>query len=130
MDRKAPTGLAYQCKICASLKSKLWRKLNRIRDRKNSSRWRKENPALNAANVSKRRAKKRNATPAWADISSINAIYEVAGAWNVAGFDVQVDHCVPLTSALVCGLHVPANLTIMPRLDNVAKGNRTWVDMP
>lgn len=43
---------------------------------------------------------------------------------------MDVDHIVPLTSRLVCGLHCESNLQILPHIDNARKKNSVWPDMP
>jgi hypothetical protein len=58
-------------------------------------------------------------------------VFDAAKATTAAtGVRHSVDHEVPLQHALVCGLHVPWNLSISTLEANMAKGNRTWPDMP
>lgn len=77
-----------------------------------------------------RRAWIRQATPAWADRSMIAAIYRDARHLKKLGFDVQVDHIVPIAGARVCGLHVPHNLRVIDRHRNVIRSNHSWPRMP
>lgn len=73
----------------------------------------------------------RRATPAWADRTQIQAMYDVAKVMSeAAGVEFTVDHIVPLRHPLVCGLHVPANLSPATRRDNSRKGNFHWPDQP
>jgi hypothetical protein len=69
-------------------------------------------------------ASKLQATPSWADLSKIKEFYITAdGLQMLTGEYFHVDHIVPLRSLLVCGLHTPDNLQILPRTDNLTKGN-------
>lgn len=76
-----------------------------------------------------RKANKLRATPRWADMSNVRAIYAEAQRRRELGEDVHVDHIVPLKSDVVCGLHWEANLQILGAKENVAKRNRWWPDM-
>lgn len=74
----------------------------------------------------RRNKRKMLATPRWADVEAIDAIYEKCGAMNLDAGKVafHVDHIVPLQGKMVCGLHVATNLRIIPKRDNISKGNR------
>lgn len=79
----------------------------------------------------RRYASKERATPQWADRQAILDVYQEAYRLsNETGIDYQVDHIVPILSKLVCGLHVSANLRIIPKTENIAKGNRMWPGHP
>jgi hypothetical protein len=83
-----------------------------------------------SAHTQTRMASKLRATPEWADHDIIRALHQIAFLYRKAGIPANVDHIVPLQSKIVCGLHCQANLTILPKLDNLRKSNRTWPDMP
>ena len=93
--------------------------------------WKDKNPFKVAESTSRRRATKIDATPAWSDPGACAQVYALASALTeLLGEPYHVDHIVPLRSPLVCGLHVPANLQVLPARENIVKGNRTWPDMP
>jgi len=87
------------------------------------------NPHIFNALNAKRRASRLRATPAWADKEHIGSLYHIASINREAGYDLHVDHIVPLQSDLVCGLHCEANLQLLPASVNISKGNRYWPDM-
>ncbi len=68
-------------------------------------------------NVTKRYLHVSRATPSWANLDIIKAMYE-----NAEG--CHVDHIVPLQGALVCGLHVENNLQYLTPEENLSKGNK------
>ena len=87
--------------------------------------------SINAERAMRRVASKRKASPAWANLEAIRAIYAKADeATETTGIKHNVDHIVPLQSRFVCGLHVEGNLQVMTRAENQSKGNRFWPDCP
>lgn len=83
------------------------------------------------AKYAQRRASKKSATPGWANKEAIEAVYAKAQRFmEQTGEPFHVDHIVPLTSDLVCGLHWEGNLQVLTGFDNLSKGNKHWPDMP
>jgi len=61
----------------------------------------------------------KRATPSWADMKAIKAIYAEAKRLGMS-----VDHIWPLRNAKFCGLHVHYNLQIIPMSENARKKNK------
>ncbi|MBV8656592.1 MAG: hypothetical protein JO142_02090 [Burkholderiales bacterium] len=71
------------------------------------------------------------ATPRWADKTAIRQLYGLARRLSSTTGELHVvDHIVPLRNAMVCGLHVAANLRVIHWRENAVKGNHTWPEMP
>ena len=59
------------------------------------------------------------ATPKWADNERIKEIYSKARELSEStGIKHEVDHIYPLKSKILCGLHVPDNLRVVPITEN------------
>jgi hypothetical protein len=83
-----------------------------------------ENKPIYKAAARARNKYVRQATPPWADLKAIEALYAQAEAVTAqTGVPHHVDHFYPLRSKTMCGLHVPWNLRIIPDAVNVRKGN-------
>ena len=100
--------------------NKKWADKNREAVREKDRKWRKNNPAKNAAREAKRRAAKLHRTPCWADLDAINDVYLEAQYMQL-----HVDHIIPLQGKNVSGLHVWENLQLLSPEDNQRKSN-TW----
>lgn len=96
--------------------------------------WKIRNKGAVIASTAQRFAAKLHATPTWANKFFIGEAYDLAArrtAMKCGGVAKwHVDHRVPLRHPHVCGLHVEHNLQVIPAVVNMAKGNRTWPDMP
>lgn len=85
----------------------------------------KINRAKSLARNAKRNADKIKATPRWADLKKIEAIYKCRQELSeLTGIEYHVDHIIPLRGKLVCGLHVEYNLQVMPAIENRRKSNK------
>lgn len=97
------------------------------KDKKDAYRkeWKLLNPGKVNAQTAKRRATKLQATPVWSDLWMMQEIYDLAVLrTKLTGVKHVVDHVVPLTSKVVSGLHVPANLRVIPEKPNLHKSNK------
>jgi hypothetical protein len=134
-DRRRKDGKNLWCKACAKATTANWRKANPEKAAEHDARWANSNwaarnPGARQVVLANRRSKKQNALPVWSEAAAIREMYLTSKFLSdVTGDPYHVDHIVPLQSPLVCGLHVAANLRIIPARENIAKGNRHWPDM-
>ena len=91
-----------------------------VRERKKQTArdWAKKNKDKICYYSSMRRAKLKNATPPWGDLEIIKSFYTEASY-----FSETVDHIIPLTHDLVCGLHCEFNLQTISFSENSSKNN-------
>jgi hypothetical protein len=120
--RKNPEFLARE-----KVNGDRWQNANREKVRATVNAWAKRNPGVMHAKAMKRYASKLRAVPAWLsadDHAQMKAIYaDSAQLTRTTGVRYNVDHIVPLQSDRVCGLHVPWNLQILTKLENLSKSN-------
>ena len=90
--------------------------------------WKERNTIWVRADTKARRRKHREATPSWLtreQKGQIRELYKIAITMTkTTGEQYVVDHIVPLRSEVVCGLHVPWNLRVIPRQENLLKSNK------
>lgn len=142
-----------ECKNCNKKRSSLWNKANAESYKKNSKLHKIKNPEKYimykkneyVRNKNKyrdsgkryrnskhgravrlhlgrlREAKIKKATPTWLTKSQIEDIKKFY-LNRPSGY--HVDHIVPLSGKIVCGLHVSWNLQYLPAIDNIKKRNK------
>lgn len=72
-----------------------------------------------------RRDREAKVIPAWADRGAIAAIYTMASrASRCTGIPFHVDHVIPIRGRRVTGLHVPENLAVISKAENLRKNRR------
>ena len=90
--------------------------------------WKERTTIWVRADTKARRRKHREATPPWLSReqkAQIRELYKIAITMTkTTGEQYVVDHIVPLRSDVVCGLHVPWNLRVIPRQENLLKSNK------
>ena len=145
-DRRTSNGECWACRAERNLKyhddnrgaivakrsaykmanEELIRNQRSLNYRNNIERERKRNKEYNAKFPEKRKAIKavrkrglKNAKPKWVSWGQIEKIYAEARRTGMT-----VDHIVPLNNPTVCGLHVPWNLRLISKTENISKGNR------
>lgn len=66
----------------------------------------------------------KQATPKWSNLKMIKEIYnQSVFIQQQTGIEHEVDHIIPISNRLVCGLHVPNNLRIITATENQKKTN-------
>ena len=106
-------------------RSRQWMEANRPKYREASAKWRKANLPTAAAAQQRRRAKLLKCLPPWADHEKLREFYVQAQELTEStGIPHEVDHIYPLQGQLVTGLHIPANLRVIPKSENRSKGAR------
>ena len=122
-DRKNDWYLANKEQVIASAATRPPEVLRQYRNA-----WKENNKTQVRADTKARRRKHRLATPKWLSRkqkSEIRQIYQIAITMSkTTGEQYVVDHIVPLRSELVCGLHVPWNLRVIPQQENLLKSNK------
>jgi len=98
-------------------KQKEWRQNNKARVRDKNKEWRDSNAERLLTATIIRTYRIALATPKWVNVDDIIRLHLSKTE------DQQLDHGIPLAHDLVCGLHVPCNLDLVPANKNRAKYN-------
>jgi len=121
-DRKNDWYMANRDKVIAAAATRPRHVINSYTEA-----WKKRNLVWVRADTKARRRKHREATPPWltrTQKSEIRQLYQIAITMTqTTGEQYVVDHIWPLRSEVVCGLHVPWNLRVTTRRENLTKSN-------
>jgi hypothetical protein len=98
--------------------NKVYREANKEMVTQGRNRWITANPGKAKASWSKSRAARKRRVPKWANNDAIAAVYDQSSDGH------HVDHIVPLQGKNVSGLHVAANLRVVPAHENSSKYNK------
>lgn len=105
-----------------------YRRANKEKIKERNSLWEKNNRDKCNAIKAKRRAAKRQAIPSWFsefDEFAFQQAYELAVERKIeTGIEWHIDHIIPLLARKCCGLHCAANIQVIPKAMNLAKGNK------
>lgn len=90
--------------------------------------YKEAHPEMYKALVSVRRRRHRKATPSWLSAEqklAMRKLYlQAQQLTSITGEQYAVDHIIPLINDAVCGLHVPWNLRVITREENLLKSNK------
>jgi hypothetical protein len=122
LDSRAASGIRGICTTCDNILNKVHRDANKEYYSVKKHEHYENNRAYYRAKKLKRDKSISTATPAWANLHTMNMIYSK----TPAGY--HVDHIVPINSDIVCGLHCEHNLQYLLAADNLSKSNSFCID--
>jgi hypothetical protein len=130
--RNPEKGKEYKAKYNQKPESKIlakqYRYLHKTHIANTKSTWLKSNRWKATATGARYKAAKLQRTPIWVDEDDlwlVKEAYDLAEKRSImTNISWHVDHIIPLQGKIVSGLHVIANLQVIPAKLNISKGNR------
>jgi len=114
-----------KCKACKNAESRAYSARNKDVIAARMKKYHQAFPARVNHQTAKYRIKRLARLVPWANEFFISEAYDLAILREKAtGFKWEVDHIIPITHKLVCGLHVENNLQVIPATENIRKRNR------
>jgi len=109
------------CIICKAARRIKYHSENKAKEKIRRRKYYQANKRTEIANRSAygRRRIERQATPPWASKKIMIKLYREG---HLSG--MHVDHIIPLTNNMVCGLHWEENMQLLTPEANIAKGNK------
>ena len=102
------------------------RPITEVRQYKNKHK--EKNPEYYKALTGVRKRRHRDATPPWITkeqkLAMRNLYLQAQKLTKITGEKYEVDHKIPLIHPEVCGLHVPWNLVVITKKENLKKSNK------
>lgn len=148
-DKVRPDGVEPSCKECKLLDKTKYYEDNALKIIKATTLYAKDNEKVKAYRkiflkeyrlnnkakcrhwIAKYRASKLQASPPWLTrehLDQIENVYKQSKKLeDFDGIQRHVDHIVPLQGKTVCGLHVPWNLQVLTKTENLKKNNNLEV---
>lgn len=114
---------AEQNKVKVDSSKRNWIIKNPEKRKEASSSYTKRNKPYYAQYSSLRTRKVQQAKPKQVDEDDLLNVYKEAEY-----FGLEVDHIIPITHELVCGLHVWNNLQLLTRSENAMKSNKFFIE--
>jgi hypothetical protein len=106
---------------------KIWQANNKETIHKHSNNWKKKNKPRVYNYIKQREMKIKGCSLKLSKESNneIKSFYKECQSLNAnSNKKYQVDHIIPITSDIICGLHVPWNLQILTKSENSSKKNK------